>query len=60
MAVYNVFTVCLIGVPMALFGHSSHQHEFSFYAITVCIVFCTTLTLCLVFVPKVRNLKVNF
>ena len=53
MAVYNVFIVCAIGVPVALFGHRSHQYEFCFYVITSCIVFCTTLTLCLVFVPKV-------
>lgn len=50
---YNVFIVCAIGVPVALFGHRSHQYEFCFYVITSCIVFCTTLTLCLVFVPKV-------
>ena len=53
MAVYNVFIVCMIGVPMALYG-DSHQHdEVSFYVVTICIIFCTTLTLCLVFVPKV-------
>ncbi|KAM7452158.1 hypothetical protein ABFA07_000351 [Porites harrisoni] len=57
MAVYNVFIVCVIGVPVALFGHRSHQYEFCFYVITSCIVFCTTLTLCLVFVPKMRTLK---
>ena len=52
MAVYNVFIVCAIGVPMAIYSEKQ-EYEISFYVITVCIVFCTTVTLCLVFVPKV-------
>ncbi|KAL9969262.1 hypothetical protein ACROYT_G021458 [Oculina patagonica] len=56
MAVYNVFIVCMIGVPMAIYSEKQ-QYEISFYVITICIVFCTTLTLCLVFVPKIRAVK---
>ena len=52
MAVYNAFIVCTIGVPMAIYSEKQ-EYEISFYVITVCIVFCTTVTLCLVFVPKV-------
>ena len=52
MAVYNVFIVCTIGVPVAIYSEKQ-EYEISFYVITVCIVFCTTVTLCLVFVPKV-------
>ncbi|KAJ7363713.1 hypothetical protein OS493_009876 [Desmophyllum pertusum] len=56
MAVYNVFIVCTIGVPMAIYSEKQ-QYELSFYVITICIVFCTTLTLCLVFVPKIRVMR---
>lgn len=52
MAVYNVFIVCTIGVPLAIYS-DKQAYEFSFYVITISIFFCTTLTLCLVFVPKV-------
>jgi len=56
MAVYNVFIVCIIGVPMAIYSEKQ-EYEISFYVITVCIVFCTTVTLCLVFVPKIRAMR---
>lgn len=56
MAVYNVFIVCMIGVPLAIYS-DKQAYEFSFYVITTSIVFCTTLTLCLVFVPKIRIMR---
>lgn len=56
MAVYNVFIVCTIGVPLAIYS-DKQAYEFSFYVITISIFFCTTLTLCLVFVPKIRIMK---
>ena len=36
MAVYNVFIVCVVGVPLALFS-DSQQHEIYFYVIASCI-----------------------
>ena len=45
---------------MALYGDSHKHNEVSFYVVTICIVFCTTLTLCLVFVPKVCLFSILF
>ncbi|KAK2570867.1 Gamma-aminobutyric acid type B receptor subunit 2 [Acropora cervicornis] len=56
MAVYNVCTICAIGVPLALVIYTQH-HNLYFYVVAISIVSCTTLTLCLVFVPKIRSLK---
>ena len=59
MAVYNVCTICAIGVPLALVIYTQH-HNLYFYVVAISIVSCTTLTLCLVFVPKVSILREAF
>lgn len=59
MAVYNVCTICAIGVPLALVIYTQH-HNLYFYVVAISIVSCTTLTLCLVFVPKVSTHRAAF
>ena len=44
--------LCLIGVPIALM--MKEQVDPAYALISVFIFFATTLTICLVFVPKVR------
>ena len=52
MAVYNVVIVCIVGTPVVTFVHEK-QFEASFIITGICILFSTTSTLCIVFVPKV-------
>ncbi|KAK3702171.1 hypothetical protein QZH41_015078 [Actinostola sp. cb2023] len=54
MAVYNVVVMCFLGVPIVQLLRDE-LYEVSFIITTFCIMSCTTLTLCLVFVTKVRN-----
>ena len=51
MSVYNVVLLCAVGVPVSFFT-SSHP-TVSFSLICAVILFCTTLTLGILFVPKV-------
>ncbi|MFH4973683.1 hypothetical protein AB6A40_000392 [Gnathostoma spinigerum] len=54
MSVYNVVVMCTLGVSLAFILQDRVDEA---YALTSCfIIFCTTLTLCLVFVPKVIEL----
>ena len=51
MSVYNVFILCVIGAPISL---AMREHpDASFAIVSVCIIICTSITLCLVFIPKV-------
>ncbi|XP_070577465.1 gamma-aminobutyric acid type B receptor subunit 2-like [Ptychodera flava] len=50
-AVYNVTVFCSIGVPSTMFLHQ-RQQDLQFILSTLCITFCTTMTLCIVFVPR--------
>ena len=52
MAVYNVVIVCIVGTPVVSFVQA-RQFEASFIVTAICILFSTTSTLCIVFVPKV-------
>ena len=52
MSVYNVAIMCVLGVAVSFV--LSEEQTASFIIISIFIVFCTTGTLCLVFVPKVR------
>ena len=54
MSLYNVVIMCVLGV--AISAVLQEQRNASFVLISVFIIFCTTLTLCLVFVPKVNPL----
>ena len=54
MSVYNVAIMCVLGVAVS-FVLKDEQNA-SFIIISIFIIFCTTGTLCLVFVPKVSVL----
>ncbi|PFX31206.1 Gamma-aminobutyric acid type B receptor subunit 2 [Stylophora pistillata] len=56
MAVYNVVIVCIVGTPVVTFVHEK-QFEASFIVTGICILFSTTSTLCIVFVPKIAALR---
>ncbi len=56
MAVYNVVLMSVLGVSLS-FILAERKNE-SFCLISIFIIFCTTLTLSLVFVPKVRGCTV--
>lgn len=52
-AVYNVFIPCVIIIPMLnlLKTHTDAVYILS----TLLCIFCTTVTQCLIFIPKVRS-----
>lgn len=52
LSVYNVFIMCVMGAAIALV--LSDQKDAVFVLISIFIMFCTTVTLILVFVPKVK------
>ncbi|KAH9366442.1 hypothetical protein HPB48_000144 [Haemaphysalis longicornis] len=52
MSVYNVVIMCTIGAAISFVLRD--QQDAAFIIISVFIIFCSTTTLCLVFVPKVR------
>ena len=53
ISVYNVVMLCAVGVPVSFFTNSHPTVSFSL--ICAVILFCTTLTLGILFVPKVRT-----
>ncbi|XP_077990412.1 gamma-aminobutyric acid type B receptor subunit 2-like [Glandiceps talaboti] len=55
-AVYNVTVFSSIGVPSTMFL-SPTQRDLHFILSTFCIVFCTTVSLCIVFVPKLYDVR---
>ena len=57
MSVYNVTIMCVLGVAVSFV--LNEEQTASFIIISFFIIFCTTGTLCLVFVPKVR-LHLNY
>ncbi|KAF2366778.1 GPCR family 3 C-terminal protein [Trinorchestia longiramus] len=57
MSVYNVVIMCVIGVPISYI--LSDDQDASYIIISVFIIFCTTGTLWLVFVPKLIELRRN-
>ncbi|XP_036673021.2 gamma-aminobutyric acid type B receptor subunit 2 isoform X4 [Drosophila suzukii] len=56
-SVYNVFITCLAGAAISLV--LSDRKDLVFVLLSFFIIFCTTATLCLVFVPKLVELKRN-
>lgn len=54
---YNVVIMCVMGAAIAIV--LSDRKDASFILISVFIIFCTTATLCLVFVPKVSDPRAN-
>ncbi|XP_039287226.1 gamma-aminobutyric acid type B receptor subunit 2-like isoform X2 [Nilaparvata lugens] len=57
MSVYNVVLMCIMGAAISFV--LSDQQDASFIIISIFILFCTTATLCLVFVPKIVELRRN-
>ncbi|RUS81651.1 hypothetical protein EGW08_010568 [Elysia chlorotica] len=57
MSVYNVVIMCVSGAAVSFIIKDMPTQ--SFVIIGLFIVFCTTITLCLVFLPKIIQLKRN-
>ncbi|XP_059157724.1 gamma-aminobutyric acid type B receptor subunit 2-like [Physella acuta] len=57
MSVYNVVIMCVCGAAVSFIIEDKPTQ--SFIIIGLFIIFCTTITLCLVFVPKIIQLKRN-
>ena len=55
MSVYNVVIMCVIGAGLSFMLRE--QQDAAFVIISIFIIFCSTATLCLVFVPKVRLVR---
>ena len=53
MSVYNVVIMCVIGGAVSFI--LADEQDVSYVIISIFIIFCTTGTLCLVFVPKVSR-----
>lgn len=53
MSVYNVFVLAIIGVIVAIALDGSMYYEAPYAISSLCLIVCTTVTLLLVFVPKV-------
>ncbi len=55
MSVYNVLVMCVSGVPISFI--IKDRQDAAYLIIGLFIIFCTTITLCLVFISKVcKNL----
>ena len=54
MSVYTVVIVSFTGVPVQFFVSNPNAN---FVLLSIFILFPTTLTLCLVFIPKVRLME---
>ncbi|CAF0720835.1 unnamed protein product [Brachionus calyciflorus] len=54
ISVYNVLIMCTAGSAISFIVHNKNS---SFILITLFIFACTTITLCLVFIPKVIQVK---
>ncbi|XP_076371386.1 gamma-aminobutyric acid type B receptor subunit 2-like isoform X2 [Tachypleus tridentatus] len=57
MSVYNVVIMCIIGAAISFVLRD--KQDAAFVIISVFIIFCSTTTLCLVFVPKIVELRRN-
>ena len=53
LSVYNVVILSVVGVPATLLIERAQNVTFALTAMV--ILFCITVTLCLVFVPKVNT-----
>lgn len=55
LSVYNVIIPCILVIP--ILGVVSDKPTIQFALTSFLTIFCTTFTLCFVFVPKVSNQK---
>lgn len=58
MSVYNVVIMCVTGAAISFV--LTDKQDAMFIMLAVFIIFCSTATLCLVFIPKVRFLTPVF
>ena len=54
MSVYNVTVLSIIGAIVAFAMDGSVHYEVLYAISSLCLIVCTSVTLLLVFVPKVR------
>ncbi|XP_032683094.1 gamma-aminobutyric acid type B receptor subunit 2 isoform X2 [Odontomachus brunneus] len=57
MSVYNVVIMCVTGAAISFV--LTDKQDAMFIMLAVFIIFCSTTTLCLVFIPKVRFTRLN-
>ncbi|XP_077867209.1 gamma-aminobutyric acid type B receptor subunit 2-like [Saccoglossus kowalevskii] len=57
-AVYNVTIMCCVSVPTSMFL-SPQQKDLQFILIALCLVFCSMMTLCIVFIPKLQEHRIS-
>lgn len=57
MSVYNVVIMCVTGAAISFV--LTDKQDAMFIMLAVFIIFCSTTTLCLVFIPKVRSRVLN-
>ncbi|KTG35969.1 hypothetical protein cypCar_00013112, partial [Cyprinus carpio] len=57
MSVYNVGIMCIIGAAVSFLTRDQPNVQFCIVALV--IIFCSTITLCLVFVPKFISMRTN-
>ncbi|CAH1272386.1 GABBR1 [Branchiostoma lanceolatum] len=55
MSIYNIVVLCLITAPVTILISSQQDATFAFTSLA--ILFCTVITLGLIFVPKMMNYK---
>jgi len=55
-SVYNVAVLSIIGAIVAFAMDGSKHYEAPYAILSLCLILCTSVTLLLVFVPKVRIL----
>ena len=60
MSVYNVVVLSIIGAIVAIALDGSMYYEAPYAISSLCLIVCTTATLLLVFVPKVRSGKFRY
>ncbi|KAL9967671.1 hypothetical protein ACROYT_G025952 [Oculina patagonica] len=57
ISVYNVVFPCALG--MTVVNVVDYHPDVTFAVLSVLVVFCTTITLCLVFVPKISTVRAD-
>ena len=54
ICVYNTVVMCLVGVTVSMVIKGSATVTYAFQV--VCVLFCSTVTLLLIFIPKVWHI----
>lgn len=56
MSIYNVVVLCLVTAPVTMV--ISSQQDASFVFVSLAIIFCSFLSMALIFVPKVNEIHI--